>query len=122
MIIHRQDETLNITGVKELGLANRDSFSNEVRAALTVEIRKIVIDFSETSQLDCSGLGALVALHKTARSANRKISFCLMNPPPPVRRLLDLTKMALLFSIADSANRSDPALVPAETAAAFQLS
>ncbi|MDB6108595.1 MAG: anti-anti-sigma factor [Pedosphaera sp.] len=109
MTIHRQNEILSITGVKELGLANRDAFCTEVRAALPAGIRHIVIDFSETDYIDCGGLGALMMLRKAARNCERGISLRLVNPTPPVRHLLNLTKMASLFSIEDFVITNAPA-------------
>jgi anti-sigma B factor antagonist len=111
MILYQDGETLSITGVRELGLANRDSFCNEVRAALPNGITNIVIDLSETNHMDCSGLGALISLSKAARSSNRGISIRLVNPAPPVRYILNLTNMNGLFPIEHFAVMDPPSPV-----------
>jgi anti-sigma B factor antagonist len=106
MKIQQQGETLCITGIKELGLANCDSFGEEVRRALPEGIKDIVIDLSETGYMDCSGLGALVALGKTARLQNGEVSVRLLNPAPAVRQIVNLTKLSWLFpglTVAESA-------------------
>ncbi len=91
MKMYCQGETLNISEIEELGLANCDGFGREVRAALGEGIHNVVIDLSSTSFMDCTGLGALAALSKTARQFNGGVSVQLVNPTPFVRRIVGLT-------------------------------
>ncbi len=92
-----EGETLNITEIEELGLANSDRFGKEVRAALADSVKHVVIDLSSTGFMDCTGLGALAALSKTARTFNGGISFHLVNPALQVQRLAALTRLDALF-------------------------
>ena len=90
-------DTLCITGVKELGSANANSFRDQVRAAMT-DIHKFVeIDLSQTMFLDSCGLGALISLHKATCSRNGLVR--LVNPTPPVQQILELTRMHRIFEI-----------------------
>lgn len=98
MKVQVNGETLSITGLKELGAANANSFRDQVRAAMT-EAQKIVeIDLSQTMFVDSCGLGALISLHKTACSRNGLVR--LVNPTPPVQQILELTRMHRIFEIA----------------------
>lgn len=97
MKICREGETINVTDVKELGLANSDRFGNEVLAALDVGVRNIVIDLSVTERVDCSGLGALVGLYKAARRRRENISMQIINPTRFARRIMSLTKLDDFF-------------------------
>jgi anti-sigma B factor antagonist len=90
-------ETLRVSGVKELGAANANSVRDQIRTALTNGERNIEIDLSETSFLDSCGLGALIALHKTACARNGTLR--LLNPPPAVQQILELTRMHRIFEI-----------------------
>ena len=99
MNIQVDGETLRISGVAELGAANSDTFRDQVRGAMTDSQKNLEINLSETLYLDSCGLGALIALHKTACSRNGTVR--LLNPTPPVRQILELTRMHRLFQIVD---------------------
>jgi anti-anti-sigma factor len=88
-----EGETLNITDVEELSLANSDCFGRETLPALASDVKSIIIDLSVTNRLDCSGVGALAAFCRTARERNRSISVRVVNPPPAACQILRLTRM-----------------------------
>ena len=92
-------QTLNVSGIKELGAANSQLFRDEVKAALTGE-KNIDIDLSETTFVDSCGLGALISLHKT--TCNRNGTVRLLNPTPPVQQILELTRMHRIFEIVNN--------------------
>ncbi|HEX4341954.1 MAG TPA: STAS domain-containing protein [Verrucomicrobiae bacterium] len=97
MMIKTHGDTLQISGVKELGAANSNTFRDEARAAMSGTQKNIEIDLSETSFVDSCGLGTLIALHKTACS--RKGMVRLVNPTPSVQQILELTRMHRIFEI-----------------------
>jgi anti-anti-sigma factor len=101
MKITRHNGTLTISDIEELGTANSDTLQSALTAALPVadSVRQIEIDFSETHFVDCGGLGALVALRKCARSHNSDVSVRLVNPPPPLQRMVTLMHMNEAFPI-----------------------
>lgn len=98
MKVQNNGDTITITGIKELGAANSNSFRDQVRAAMTEVNRVIEIDLSQTMFLDSCGLGALISLHKTTCSRNGMVR--LINPTPPVQQILELTRMHRIFEIA----------------------
>jgi anti-sigma B factor antagonist len=100
MKIKVEGDTVHISDVEELGAANANAFRDQARAAMTGDQNKIEIDLAQTSFIDSCGLGALVALHKTACS--RKGTVRLLNPQPPVRQILELTRMHRIFEISQS--------------------
>jgi anti-sigma B factor antagonist len=101
MEIQRQNGTLNVSGVRELSAANARLFRNEVCARLAPELHHIDIDLSQTNLVDSCGLGALVSLYKAAndQSNNGGVAVRLVNPPPPVQQVFELTRMHYLFEI-----------------------
>ena len=60
-----------------------------------------VVDMGQTVDMDASGLGILVLLHKRAKE--RGIVTRLLHTPEHVRRLLALTKLEYLFEYVDLA-------------------
>ena len=97
MKIQIQGDTLHITEVRELGAANLNAFRDQTRLAMSETQKNIEIDLSQTSFVDSCGLGALIALHKTACS--RRGLLRLLNPTPPVQQILELTRMHRIFEI-----------------------
>ncbi|MEW6304974.1 MAG: STAS domain-containing protein [Verrucomicrobiota bacterium] len=106
MRIEQQGQTLNVSGIRELGAANANLFRDEVHAALPGELRMIEIDLSQTNFVDSCGLGALVSLYKRANQQNGGITVRLLNPTPSVQQVLELTRMHHLFEIVQRNNAS----------------
>jgi len=97
MKVQSNGDTISITGLKELGAANSNSFRDQVRATMSETHKVIEIDLSQTMFLDSCGLGALISLHKTTCSRNGLVR--LVNPTPPVQQILELTRMHRIFEI-----------------------
>ncbi len=97
MKIDIEGGTLRVTAVKQLGAANANAFRDWVRQAMNNDYRSVDVDLSETTFIDSCGLGALVALHKTACSRGGKLR--LLNPQLPIQQLLDLTRLNRIFEI-----------------------
>ena len=100
MKMQTEGDLLRISEVTQLGAANANAFRDEARAALADGQKHIEIDLSQTTFIDSCGLGALIALHKTACA--RKGGVSLLNPQPPVQQILELTRMHNIFQITKS--------------------
>lgn len=72
-----------------------------VRAAIATGQGDVVIDLAETSFADSAGLGALVALQKTAAAAGMRLR--LRNLRENVRALMELTRLHRFFEIEEVA-------------------
>lgn len=90
-------DTLRVSDVKELGSANANAFRDWVRSGFTNGQRNIDLDMSQATFIDSCGLGALIALHKTACARHGALR--LLSPQPPVRQILELTRMHRIFEI-----------------------
>ena len=90
-------DTLRISSVQQLGEANANAFRDWVRGAFGADHRNIEVDLGQTTFVDSCGLGALVALHKSA--ATRKGKLSLVNPQAPINQLLALTRLDGIFEI-----------------------
>lgn len=90
-------DTLRVSSVSQLGQANANAFRDWVRASWKEGQRNIQVDLCETNFVDSCGLGALIALHKTA--AGRKGKLSLLNPQPAVQQILELTRLDGIFEI-----------------------
>jgi anti-sigma B factor antagonist len=97
MRMHFQDTTLALSGITELKGANSAMLRDEARAALRTGLTTIDVDLSETRFVDSSGLGALIALHKTMCARGGKLR--IIDPTPSVQQILELTRLHRVFEI-----------------------
>jgi anti-sigma B factor antagonist len=97
MKIEPRGSILLISGLAELNASNAGSFRDQARAALTEQQNTIDVDLSETRFVDSSGLGALIALHKTVCGRNGRLR--ILNPTSTVQQILELTRMHRIFEI-----------------------
>jgi anti-sigma B factor antagonist len=97
MNIKVQGDTLIIDGIEELSAANANDFRDQVRAAMKEPVKTVAIDLSRATFLDSCGLGALISVHKVACSRNGMVR--LINPAPPVRQILELTRLHRIFEV-----------------------
>lgn len=101
MNIEKNGSVLRVSGILDLGAGQANAFRDKVRSALTEGQTHIEVDLSKTAYIDSCGLGALIALHKTACS--RKGALRILNPQPAVWQILQLTRMNAIFEIVRDA-------------------
>lgn len=97
MKLQVQNDVLKISDVRELGAGNATAFRDQVRAALDARLKAVEIDLSKTAFLDSCGLGALIAILKSAR--NLKASVRLINPTPAIQQILEMTRLHRMFEV-----------------------
>jgi len=97
MKLEAHGDTLRVSGLKELDATNSTEVCASIRAGLNPAQKNIEIDLDQTSYLDSSGLGTLIALHKTACSRDGIVR--LRNPVPAVQEVLKLTRLSRIFEI-----------------------
>jgi anti-anti-sigma factor len=104
MVISRQNQTLSVSGIRDLNSANARSFHAAVATALAHDLQTIEIDLSQTHTVDGAGLGALVSLYETANPRRRPdgITLRLKNPIPTVQQMIELVRLHHLFEITPS--------------------
>jgi anti-anti-sigma factor len=90
------DKVLRVNGFTELTAQNCKLFLAGTHAALNGHT-SIEIDLSNTVVMDCSGLGALIALRNCAHRRNGVVR--LVSPIPAVRRLLEIMRAEQMFEI-----------------------
>jgi anti-sigma B factor antagonist len=100
MTLVTHGNTLRVEGLTELNATNAASFRDQVRAALQGGHTQVDLDLNQTRFIDSSGLGSLIAIHKTL--CGRQGIIRLINPTSQVLQILELTRMHRIFEIAKS--------------------
>jgi len=98
IVVH--GDTVNVSEIRELGTATANSFQSALSAALSGCVKHIDLDFSQTTFVDCGGLGALVAIRKRASNGQGAATIRLLNPPEPLQRIVSMMKMGEFFPMA----------------------
>lgn len=75
-------------------------FRREVSDAVEKQANVVLLDFSDVTFMDSSGLGALVLSLKTVRAAECQLYLCSVNEQ--VKMLFELTSMDRVFEILPS--------------------
>ncbi|MEM1298032.1 MAG: STAS domain-containing protein [Pseudomonadota bacterium] len=88
-------ETLRISSAR-LNTENCAAISSQGHSLIESGATELLVDVSEVTFVDSSGIGALVGLRKKVGEHG---SVVLLNPQPFVRKVLSLTKMTHLFEI-----------------------
>jgi anti-sigma B factor antagonist len=92
---------IDVIGRMVLGeRANDTLFRNAVAEQLSSGPGQLVVNLSQVTQVDTSGLTALVTAHVTA--AKRGGALKLADPVKRIRELLIITRLNTLFDVYDS--------------------
>ena len=92
------EKVLTVVGFAELTAANSKLFRKKVCAALNGHT-VVEVDLSQTTTMDCAGLGALIAICNLVRG--RKIRVRLVNPTSRVEQLLHLMRAGQILQIVN---------------------
>ncbi|MDJ0689101.1 MAG: STAS domain-containing protein [Xenococcaceae cyanobacterium MO_188.B32] len=77
-----------------------DKFRQEIDECVRTGANIILVDFTNVTFMDSSGLGALVLSLKTIRTAGAKLFICSINEQ--IKMLFELTSMDRVFEIFSS--------------------
>ena len=84
----------------ELDLATADRFRREVQSVLAEHPDCLVVDMTDVSFLDSSGIAVLASAYKAQR--DREAELHVVNPQAIVQRALELVGLAMLIAPGDS--------------------
>ena len=94
-------DTANVSEIRELGTATANSFQSALNAALPDSVKHINLDLSQTTFVDCGGLGALVAIRNRA-THGQGATIRLLNAPEPLQKIVSLMKMDTFFPMGNA--------------------
>jgi anti-sigma B factor antagonist len=72
----------------------------KLKSLIAAGNKKIVLNMSEVTYIDSSGLGALVAAHLSAQTAGASIRLC--NLGQKFHEVMQMTKLLTVFDVYDS--------------------
>jgi stage II sporulation protein AA (anti-sigma F factor antagonist) len=99
------DSTTVVSVVGEVDLVSCDALRHALDGALGTSSRTVV-DLTDLSFIDSSGLSVLVEAHRKARDAGGV--FVVRNATPMLKRLLDITRLDTLLVLETSPTEAPP--------------
>jgi anti-sigma B factor antagonist len=81
-------------------------FRNALLQLIEQGARSLVVDMSQVSFIDSSGLGALVSALKALKTQERNGDIKLANVQPPVTALLEIIRLQRVFSSYGSVDQA----------------
>lgn len=90
-------DKLTVSGPVELDIENQGDFVDIISSIFENGKTSIIVDLSNITYIDSSGLWALFEGHKKALQQDGVL--ILLNPTKDVRRVLDITKMSAKLKI-----------------------
>ena len=95
-----EDDAIVLRPRGELDMATAPALSEAIsEAEREAQAAKVVIDLTELSFIDCTGIGALADAHRQAQGMGRSV--VVANPGSWIRKVLDLTSTAYLVGSDD---------------------
>ena len=98
------DNEKRTIGAIELDIENQSIFVDVINSIFDTESSRVIVNMSNISYIDSSGLWALFEGHKKASQRNGQM--VLLSPTKDVRRVLDITKMSAKMKIFDVENEA----------------
>ena len=102
--IEKLDNVKKITlNVEKFDVANMQEIKKNIQTEVDVEASDILIDLSNVSFVDSSGLSVIISVFKQLKSSNHKLELCGLQEQP--MELLEITQLHKIFTIIDSCNK-----------------
>ena len=108
MKIEITEDLMRVSDLPELDERQAASFRTEFAAALPACPGIIEVNLERTMRVDYSGLAALVVALDQAQQRNPAVTLRVVDPSPPVRQLLELTRLHRIFSVVERAALAEP--------------
>lgn len=99
MNFEKEGNTLTVKLDKELVFENSNNTKEKIKAQITNDIDKLILDMIDVTFIDSSGIGMLISLLKLMNIRNGE--FALKNISGLVSRLLTITKLNTFFQIIE---------------------
>jgi anti-anti-sigma factor len=95
--VREQERTTVLALEGELDLASCVVLERELDRAQSSRSRRLMLDLSELTFMDLSGLRVIIAAHRQAERGGK--SLVLTHARPPIMRLLELTRATDLLPV-----------------------
>jgi len=107
--MHEQDRTvvLTVSGMAVVEVAGQ--FSRALLEAAGKRPRLLALDLSGLNFISSTALSGVVAAHVSCQNTGTKL--CIVCPAPPIREILQVTRLDALLTLCDSLEEAEQQVV-----------
>ncbi|MBC3899173.1 MULTISPECIES: STAS domain-containing protein [Acetobacterium] len=84
----------------EIDIYSIEKFRASIEKEIMTQATQIILDCSELSYMDSTGMGVLIELRNKSKEMGQRI--IMMNPRPNIKKLLSLTGVDKIIEIVDN--------------------
>jgi len=84
----------------EIDIYSIEKFRETIENQIKTQVPEIILDCSELSYMDSTGMGVLIELRNKTKEMGQKI--VMLNPRPNIKKLLTLTGVDKIIEVIDS--------------------
>ncbi|MDP2843027.1 MAG: STAS domain-containing protein [Acetobacterium sp.] len=84
----------------EIDIYSIENFRASIEKEIQTQATQIILDCSELSYMDSTGMSVLIELRNKTKEMGQKI--IMMNPRPNIKKLLSLTGVDKIIEIVDN--------------------
>lgn len=98
--LDKKEDLCIARGTGKFDVATSSGFKKDVKVAISEGFNQVIVNFSDVTFVDSSGLGALVACLRVANQSGGDLRLCCVTQE--IRMLLELTRLHKVFEIFES--------------------
>jgi len=102
VVRERKDRAEVVRACGEVDLYTVPDFDNALREAVDQGNSTVIVDLSQISYLDSSGLSSLISAYRRLSGGGGTMFVVASEINPSVRRALEITRLDLLVNVCDS--------------------
>lgn len=104
-VLNKPEYSIISSSVDKLNLANASELKSLILTINKASISNIIIDLSETSYCDSSGLSALLSANRLCKNSNGK--FTLTGLQPNVKKMIEIAQLHRVLSITEKLEQAE---------------
>jgi len=101
--VERLENKITITiNVEKFDVVNMQEIKKSIQKEINNELSDVILDLSEVSFIDSSGLSVIIAIFKQLNTTNHKFELSGLQTQP--MELLEITQLHKIFTIINNSN------------------
>lgn len=104
-VLNNPDYSIISSAVDKLNLSNASELKSLILTINKASISNIIIDLTETSYCDSSGLSALLSANRLCKNSNGK--FVLTGLQPNVKKMIEIAQLHRVLSITEKLEEAE---------------
>lgn len=107
-VLNKESYSIISSTVDKLNISNASELKSVITEINKVNVSNIIIDLSQTSYCDSSGLSAILSANRACKNANGQ--FILTGLQPNVKKMIEIAQLHRVISITETLEEAEEKL------------